>query len=57
MAAIFSDTKFFLKNVLVNLQTLLTLQTLLVKNFIEITLSRTVFEIQAFLCFPYLENW
>ena len=30
--------------------------TLWVKNFVEIALSRTVFEIYALLCFPYLEN-
>ena len=46
MAAIFGETKFFSK-----LAWLLCRDTLWVKNFVEIVLSSTVFEIQAFLCF------
>ena len=46
MAAIFGETKFFWK-----LAWLLCRDTLWVKNFVEIALSSTVFEIEAFLCF------
>ena len=46
MAAIFGETNFFCK-----LGQLLCRDTLRVKNFVEIALSSTVFEIQAFLCF------
>ena len=46
MAAIFGETKIFSK-----LGKLLCRDTLRVKNFVEIALSSTVFEIQAFLCF------
>ena len=51
MAAILGETKIFWK-----LGKLLRRDTLRVKNFVEIALSSMVFEIQAFLCFPYLEN-
>ena len=46
MAAIFGKTKFFLK-----LAWLLCRDTLKIKNFVEIALCSTVFEILAFLCF------
>ena len=46
MAAIFGEGKIFGK-----LQRLLSLDTLWVENFDEITLSRTVKEIEANLCF------
>ena len=45
MAAIFGGTKIFWK-----LGHLLSRVTLRIKNFVEIALSSTVFEIQAFLC-------
>ena len=46
MAAIFGKTIFFFKLGLVPCR-----DTLLVTNFVEIALSSTVFEIEAFLCF------
>ena len=46
MAAIFGETKLFCK-----LGELLCRDTLKIKNVVEITLSSTVFEILAFLCF------
>ena len=46
MAAIFGETKFFWK-----LGKVLRRDILWVKNFVEIALSSTVFEIEAFLCF------
>ena len=46
MAAIFGEGKFFWK-----LQILHSLDTLWVENFDEITLSRTVKEIEGNLCF------
>ena len=51
MAAIFVETEIFRK-----MRWLICSDTLWVKNFVKITLSRNVFEIQAFFCFPYLEN-
>ena len=57
MAAIFGEGKIFLK-----LYRLHSLDTLRVENFDEITLSRTVKEIEANLCFaiskwpPFLER-
>ena len=51
MAAIFGKIKIYGK-----MFWLICRDTLWVKNFVEIDLSCTVFEIQAFLCFPYLEN-
>ena len=49
--AIFGRKIFFLK-----LSQLLSSVTLWVKNFVEITLSSTVFEIQAFFCFSFLKK-
>ena len=49
MAAIFGEGKIFGK-----LQRLHSLDTLWVENFDEITLSRTVKEIEANLCFAIL---
>ena len=49
MAAIFGEGKIFGK-----LQRLHSLDTLWVENFDEITLSRTVKEIEANLCLPFL---
>ena len=49
MAAIFGEGKLFLK-----LQRLHSLDTLWVKNFDEIALSRTVKEIEANSCFAIL---
>ena len=49
MAAIFGEGKFFWK-----LQRLHSLDTLWVENFDEISLSRTVKEIEANLCFAIL---
>ena len=46
MAAILGETKIFFK-----LKWPLCRDTPWVKNYVEITLSSTVFEIQAFLCF------
>ena len=51
MAAIFGRTKTFLK-----LGHQLTRVSLWVINFVEIALSSTVFEIQAFLCFAFLKK-
>ena len=51
MAVTFGEKKIFLKIGMANLQ-----RHPVGQNFIEIALSRMVFEIQAFLCFPYLEN-
>ena len=48
MATIFGETRFFLKNWVLNYY---CRDTLWVKNFVEIALSCTVFKIQAFLCF------
>ena len=50
MATIFGRN-FFLK-----LGQLLRRSTLRINNFVEITLSSTVFEIKAFLCFAYLKK-
>ena len=50
MAAISDGRKFFLK-----LDQLLR-STLWVKNFVEIALSSTVFEIPGFLCFAFLKK-
>ena len=49
--AIFGRTKKFSK-----LGQLLRRGILWIKNFIEIALSCTVFEIQAFLCFAFFEK-
>ena len=46
MAAIFGEW-----DIRWNLERLVFTDTLWVKNFVEIALSGTVFEIQAFLCF------
>ena len=46
MAAIFGEGKFFFKLPIVH-----SFDTLCVKIFVEIALSRTVKEIQAILCF------
>ena len=46
VAAIFGETNIFRK-----LGSLLCRDTLSIKNFVKIALSRTVFKIQAFLCF------
>ena len=51
MAAVFGGIHFFGK-----LGQPLSRCTLWVKNFIEIALSSTVFEIQAFLCFVFLKK-
>ena len=51
MAAIFGRTKTFLK-----LGKPLGRDSLWVKNFVEITLSSTVFEIQGFLCFAFFKK-
>ena len=49
MAVIFGEGKIFLKFTIVH-----SFDTLWVKNFDEIALSRTVKEIQAILCFAIL---
>ena len=49
MAAIFGEGKIFGK-----LQRLHSLDPLWIENFAEIALSRTVKEIEANLCFPFL---
>ena len=51
MAAIFGGTKFFFK-----LGQLLSRVTLRIKIYVEIALSSTVSEIQAFLCFAFLKK-
>ena len=51
MAAIFEEGKFFLI-----IQRVHSLDTLWVENFDEITLSRTVKEIEANLCFAIFCN-
>ena len=48
MAAIFGEGKIFLKKIL---QRVHSLDTLWIENFDEITLSRTVKEIEGNLCF------
>ena len=52
MVAIFDETKFFLK---IGIDTPRR-HTLWVKNFVEITLSRSVSEINAFLYFQHLKK-
>ena len=52
IAAISGGTKIFCK-----LSQLLSRGTLLIKNFVEIALSSTVFEIQAFLCLAFLKKF
>ena len=51
MAAIFDEINFFWEKCASLLQTYPVIQ-----NFVEITQLCMAFEIQAFLCFPYLEN-
>ena len=51
MAAIFEEIQIFGKTCWFIFR-----DTLWVKSFVEIALLHMVFEIQAFLCFPYLEN-
>ena len=52
MAAIFGKTKLFGK-----LVQLLCRDTLKIKNFVEITLSSTVFKIKTFLCCNFCEKF
>ena len=52
MTPIFGKGKFYLENWI----SYSAAVTLWIKNFVEIALSSTVFEIQAFLCFAFLKK-